>query len=265
MKSNNLSNSVELLKNIARTAAACSGLPALLLCALFFAPLSLANAAYAGVREDEAAAEIAAIIKRDITPEAVRVEIPDGGRSARIDCRGAKLSGIRVERLALDAALSGLPEKGAADYGSSLAQCVTSSKGEIVLLEDDVNAFFKDNSQLKGFKELHFDFAPKGYTATGKYEMDMAFIKLDVSLKAEGRLAVRRDGLYLDDTDIWVQGLKQPKSIADSVISKVNPLLLFSRIPFPVEFKEVSMTDREALLTGHPSAPNQPPRPGAAK
>ena len=80
----------------------------------------------------------------------------------------------------------------------------------------------------------------------------MVIIKINLDLKAKGRLGLKQDGVYLEDTVIYAEGIKQPENITELVTGRVNPLLPFSKIPFPVSFSSMTMKNGEALLTGEP-------------
>ncbi|MPN12355.1 hypothetical protein SDC9_159673 [bioreactor metagenome] len=129
---------------------------------------------------------------------------------------------------------------------------MTSSRGEIVLSERDVNDYFASGKSSGGFSELRFKFFPRGYHAEGKFEADLMIIKIKLDLRAEGKLGLRADGVYLEDTVIYAEGRKQPENITELVIGRVNPLLPFAKIPFPVSFSRMTMKNGEALLTGEP-------------
>ena len=77
-------------------------------------------------------------------------------------------------------------------------------------------------------------------------------IKIKLDLRAEGKLGLRADGVYLEDTVIYAEGRKQPENITELVTGRVNPLLPFAKIPFPVSFSRMTMKNGEALLTGEP-------------
>ena len=44
----------------------------------------------------------------------------------------------------------------------------------------------------------------------------------------------------------------QPQAITDQIIKRVNPLVEFKEIPFPVTFKIITMNETEAKMTGFP-------------
>lgn len=209
--------------------------------------------ACAGEREESAARDIGTLIKEELSPEKISVTTSPEGKRAFIECTGARLSGIRVEKLVLDAEFSELPQKTAgSSYPEALSKAVTASRGEIRLLESDVNDYFAKGNSPGGFRQIAFDFTPAACNATGKYEMQLMFFSMEVDLRAKGRLEAKKDGLYLVDTELWAQGLKQPDKIVKEVTGRVNPILNFSKLPFPVELKKAEMTDKEAILTGYP-------------
>ncbi|MEA5033907.1 DUF2993 domain-containing protein [Cloacibacillus evryensis] len=222
-----------------------------LLCALALTVLPAAHS-FAGEREAAAAAAIGALVRGELSPERIEVTVANDGKRAWIECAGAVISGIRIESMKLDAELAELPDDVLSGDGTALSRRITSSRGEIVLSERDVNDYFASGKSSGGFSELRFKFFPRGYHAEGKFETDLMIIKIKLDLRAEGKLGLRADGVYLEDTVIYAEGRKQPENITELVIGRVNPLLPFAKIPFPVSFSRMTMKNGEALLTGEP-------------
>lgn len=226
-----------------------------LICAIL---ISLqAGAAWAGEAELAAASNIGGMIRDQLSPESIEVTVAEGGRDAWVECTGAVMSGIRTESLKLRAALKSMPDKKTASSGTALADLITSSKGEMVLTAADVNRYFASAQEIRGFTGLNFKFSPSGYTAKGNYELNALFMKINLKLEAKGRLGLRPDGIYLEETQLFAEGMKQPDSVTSAVVGRINPLLAFSRISFPVEFKTIKMTDSEAVLSGSPEKMTQ--------
>ena len=221
-----------------------------LICALAMAIIPAAQS-FAGEREMAAAREIGSLLREELSPERVEVIVADDGKRAWIECAGAVISGIRIESMKLDAELAELPAN-IQDGDMELSHRITSSRGEIVLRERDVNDYFASGKSTGGFSELRFKFSPQGYSAEGKFEADVVIIKINLDLKAKGRLGLKQDGVYLEDTVIYAEGIKQPENITELVTGRVNPLLPFAKIPFPVSFSIMTMKNGEALLTGEP-------------
>ncbi len=222
-----------------------------LICALALALIPAAQS-FAGEREAEAAREIGNLVRAELTPERVEVTVAEGGKKAWIECAGAQISGIRIESMKLEAELAALPEKIQSGDGTELSRRITSSRGEIALRERDVNDYFASGKSTGGFSALRFKFSPQGYRAEGKFEADIMIMKINLDLKADGRLGLRPDGVYLENTAIYAEGMKQSESVTELVTGRINPLLPFSKIPFPVSFSRITMSDGEALLTGGP-------------
>lgn len=222
-----------------------------IICALALALIPAAQS-LAGKREAAAAREIGNLVRTELTPERAEVTVADGGKKAWIECTGACISGIRIESMKLEAELAALPDKIQSSDGIELSRCITSSRGEIALRERDVNDYFASGNSAGGFSELSFKFSPRGYHAEGKFEADIKIIKINLDLKADGGLGLKADGVYLENTAIYAEGMKQPESITKLVINRINPLLPFSKIPFPVSFSRITMSDGKALLTGDP-------------
>ena len=223
---------------------------AVIICAVMLA--LRAGAAIAGEAELAAASDIGNMLRSELSPESLEVTVSDGAGEAWVQCTGAVMSGIRTESLKIRAELKKLPDKKTASDGTALANLISSSKGELIMRADDVNRYFNSAPDVKGFNGLNFRFSPAGYTAKGMYDMDAIFMKVKINLEAKGRLGLRPDGVYLEDTQLFAEGIKPPESVTSAVMQKINPLLAFSRISFPVEFKTLKMTDTEIILSGSP-------------
>ncbi|MDR3321184.1 MAG: DUF2993 domain-containing protein [Synergistaceae bacterium] len=211
------------------------------LCALVCGP------AWAEVSDEKMASHIATLLGGKFTPESLEVTVNQS--CAYAEMRGVVLSGIRIDTMRLDALLTN--DNGA--LGSdvdSLASLIGYSKGEIVLLERDVNNYFANNN-TKGFSNLVFNFTPKGFRADGIFSADFLFT-LRVRLAAEGVLGLRSEGLYLEDVSIYVEKIKQPSALTNQIVNRVNPLLKWSDIPFKVEFRTVTIDDEATRMTGGP-------------
>lgn len=194
----------------------------------------------------EMAEDITQLLAKKFNPESVNVIVL--GSHAYAEMKGAVISRIRVDTIRLDALLNSTP-KVTGDV-KDLAQYIALSKGELVLLEKDVNDYFAKNEK-KGFKNLKFDFIPEGFTAAGLYSGTF-IININIRLNAKGTLALRPEGIDLDKVSIYVEGVKQPSALTNHIVNKINPLLEFKEIPFPVTFKKITISDTKALLTGFP-------------
>lgn len=213
---------------------------------VFSAPLAADEA------EKNAAAGIGMLLSRDLAPESVEVTAADGGKTAWIIVKGTRIAGVRIDEMKLLARLKSAPKNAAAAGKRALAELVESSVGEIVLQEKDVNDYYKNGAATSGFSGLTFDFRPQGFKAEGDFELQL-LMNMKLHLAAEGRLGVRQDGLCLEDVVIYAAGLRQPDGLARYITDKINPLLPFSSIPFPVTLTRVTMTDAAAVVTGGPT------------
>ena len=220
----------------------------LLLCSLL-APLPEAEA---GPDPKALAEEIARELGKKFRPD--QLTVTTDGSTAYVEARGAWIDKIRIDSLRLEATLKPerTPVSGDAD---ALAGLIASSVGELTLLEKDVNGYFAKNEE-SGFTGLHFDFTPSGFQAKGVYSATFLFT-FRIRLAATGVLALRPEGIILDQVAMFVEGLKQPDSFTARVVSSVNPLLEFRDIPFPVTFKRLTMTEAEVTLTGGPKRLDQ--------
>ena len=192
------------------------------------------------------AREIGELLAAKFTPQSLRVTAQ--GNRAYAVMAGARLGGIRIEEMRLDARLRGAPSAQGGDL-DRLASLIEQSRGEITLLERDVNDYYKSGADTSGFSELAFDFKPSGFQAKGIFSAQM-LMNLKLNLAAAGNLALRSDGVYIDGVSIFAEGMKQPDMIVNLITDKINPLLPFKDIPFPVSFTKIQMTDKAVVLTG---------------
>ena len=219
--------------------------------ALTAAAVMIAGEASAGTTEADAARKIGEALRNEFSPDSVSVTVSNDGKRAWAECAGAVISGIKIKEIKLDAAIDPEAMK-SAETGEEIISCIESSKGEITLAERDVNEYFASCEAASGFSGLAFDFTPKGYKAKGRFEAELLVLKLDLDLKAEGKLGLKSDGVYLEDTVIYAEGARQSDTITELVTDRVNPLLSFSEIPFPVEFSRIRMTNDAVTMSGNP-------------
>lgn len=213
------------------------------LCAVSFSP----GQSLAFPSDAEMANHIADLLGEKFSPESVSVTVRDS--RAYAEMHGAVLSRIRIDTMRLDALIT-RNEAAVSDDVKSLASLIGYSKGEIVLLERDVNAYF-DNNDTRGFSNLTFDFKPDGFRADGIFSAAFIFT-IRIRLTATGVLALGSDGVYLDGVEIFVENMRQPEVLTKQVLSRVNPLIKWDGIPFKVVFKTVTMDGDMALMTGYP-------------
>ena len=205
-----------------------------------------AHAALQNALPETIGKNIAAVFR----PESAAVTVK--GQTAWIEINGGIIDGIRIEKMKLLAILQDVSTPdGSTDSTSYLAQMIKSSKGEVVLAEKDVNDYFNKNENPEGFSDLRFDFKREGFTASGKFRTRI-IIDIELPISAKGVLGLRNDGVYLENTVIKVEGMSQPEVLTNMILSKLNPLLEFKDIPFPVTFKKINMTEKAAIMTGEP-------------
>jgi hypothetical protein len=203
--------------------------------------------ALAAASDAEMARHITSLLGAKFQPESLTVTVRES--HAYAEMKGAIMGGIRIDTMKLDALLTNR-EKELSDDVASLSSLIGYSRGELILLEKDVNAYF-NNNDTKGFSKLTFDFTPKGFSARGLFSADFIF-KLRIRLAAFGVLGLSHDGVNLENVEIYVEKIKQPELLTEQIVSRVNPLLEWSDIPFKVEFKTVIMDDNSARMTGNP-------------
>lgn len=217
------------------------------LCVLFCSFTAGAEAA----GEAQKAREMGQRLVELFTPESISVTISAGGGFAWVEAKGAVIDKIRVEDLKLRAMIKNDGEKFDMNDKDALAKQILMSRGELTLLEKDVNKLFSGDIETKGFSNLVFDFKPDGFTAQGVFTAQFLFT-IRIRLRAQGHLALQPDGIYIEDVRIYTEGVQTPDGLVKMVTDRINPLLSFAKIPFPTEFKTVTMTDNAAILTGNP-------------
>lgn len=220
------------------------------LAALCVLSLSLTAGAEAS-GESRKAREMGQRLVELFTPESISVTISDGGGFAWVEAKGAVIDKIRVEDLKLRAMIKNDGEKFDMNDKDALAKQILMSRGELTLLEKDVNKLFSGDIETKGFSNLVFDFKPKGFTAQGVFTTQLLFT-IKIRLRAQGNLALQPNGIYVENVKIYTEGVPTPDGLVKMVTDRINPLLSFDKIPFPTEFKTVVMTDNAAILTGNP-------------
>ncbi|WP_172634041.1 LmeA family phospholipid-binding protein [Thermanaerovibrio velox] len=170
------------------------------------------------------------------SPEEASVTV--NGQRAFVTVKGLSLDGVRVERIRLDAKID--------PSAKDLSSMVLFSRGELLLLEKDINSYFAKNEE-SGFRDLRFRLTPSGFEAQGIYSAKFIF-NITVRLKANGVLALKPDGIYLDQVGFFVEGRRQPEFFTNEVLRSLNPILSTSDLPFPVLFKQVQMGDGYVAL-----------------
>ena len=131
-------------------------LPLILMLALVLSP----SGASAGEHEKEIAKEIGNQLITLFHPDAVKVVISNGGSFAWAETKGAVIEGIRIDTMKLRAMLKEVPKSVDSNDKYMLANLIMMSEGEAVLLEKDVNDYFRKGVDTKGFTNLNFDFTP---------------------------------------------------------------------------------------------------------
>lgn len=214
----------------------------------FFFFLSLFSAQIEAAQRDqkfatEVGEQLYGILKQ---PDSLKVIV--NGEDLWIEAKGANIDGVRIENISIRAKL----KKGIDSYDKeNPANLIESSEGELVLLEADVNNYFAKEGAIKGFSELIFDFNGKGFNAEGKYAAEFLF-NLTVPLSASGKLGIENDAVYLKETILSIQGISATETISQLIVDKLNPLLSFKKIPFPITFDKIIMSDISAKMTANP-------------
>jgi len=195
----------------------------------------------------EMAVTLAEKLGAEFEPESMSVRVL--GSRGFAEARGIFLSGVRVDRLSLEAMLTGseVPE---GDDIYSLANIIGYSWGEIELLASDINAYF-DVNETRGFSDLTVRFSPDGFYVETIFVKSMLFT-FRIRLSATGRFGLRPDGVYIEDAAVYIERVRQPGMLVNEILDRANPLIEWSDIPFRVTFKSISMTEKSATMTGNP-------------
>ena len=217
---------------------------ALLAAAAFAAP------SYARTKEDMTAAVIGEKLKEELSPEKIEVHVAKGCQKAWVMCRGSKLSGLRVELMELSALLSGPLDTG--ENLETLAEMISESFGKMILKESDINKYFAEGHGASGFSDMRFRFKDDRYTASGRFESDLVFTTIELDINARGSLVLKTDGIYLDGTEISVEGKTVHDRLVSLITDSINPLLSFEKIPFPIRFSSVRIPAGSILIDGSP-------------
>lgn len=195
--------------------------------------------------------ELGEMLIEHFSPESVTVTISDGGNFTWVEAKGAIIDKMRVDDLKLRAMIKTINGSVRSGDKYDLAKMILMSQGELTLLESDVNALFKGDDDVSGFSDLSFSFLPNGFTANGIFTAQF-LLTIRIRLRAEGVLALRSDGIYIEKIKIFTEGVQTPDGLVKMVSDRINPLLSFEKLPFPVEFKEIRMGNKAAVLTGFP-------------
>jgi hypothetical protein len=218
--------------------------------AAFFVSSLLLSPAACEVVSDRAMAEtLARMLGDKFKPDSLEVTVD--GSHAYAEARGFTLSGVRIAMLRLEAILNGSGPPEAGGDIKTLASLIGYSWGEITLRDEDINAYFSAN-ETRGFADLAVGFTPDGFKAEGIFTTRLIFT-LRIRLRATGNFVLRRDGVYIDNAGIYVEGMKQPEFLTDQVMERANPLIEWDDIPFKVVFREINMDWDTATMTGYPS------------
>ena len=211
---------------------------------LFFLP---GSGICEALSDSDMALKLAGKLGAEFAPESMFVRV-DGIR-AFAEARGIYLSGVRIDRLQIEAILtdSDVPEGG--DVGS-LASIIGYSWGEVELLASDINDYFSAH-ETRGFSGLAVRFNPGGFAAEGVFTKSLLFT-FRIKLAATGKLGLRPDGVYIEEPAIYVENLRQPGFLVSEIMERANPLIKWSDIPFKVVFRDINVTDHSAVMTGGP-------------
>lgn len=179
-------------------------------------------------------------------PESLKVIVNNG--EVWVTAHGSDMDGVRADIIKIRAKL----KKGVLVYNKEYpSDSIESSEGEIVLLEKDINNYFSKEANTKGFSNLKFDFTSNGFSANGNYTADF-LLNFVVQLSAFGKLGLEKDGVYLKETVLSLQGINASDTISQLIVNKLNPLLSFSKIPFPIAFNKIIMDTVSATMTANP-------------
>lgn len=207
--------------------------------------------AEAGYADSKRAAEMGGMLVELFSPESIEVTISEGGSFAWVEAQGAVIDKMRVDNLKLRAMIKNIKEPIDRKDSHNLAKLILMSNGELTLLEKDVNKLFSGDIETKGFSNLVFDFQPTGFKAEGLFTAKF-IVAIRIRLRAVGVLKLHDDGIYVENIEIFTEGVKSPEGLVRMVADRINPLLAFDKIPFPVAFNKLTMMNGAVVLTGNP-------------
>ncbi|MDR0654452.1 MAG: hypothetical protein LBG12_14265, partial [Synergistaceae bacterium] len=199
-----------------------------------------------GLTDFEMATALAEKLGGEFNPESLSVKVL--GNRAYAEAGGVFLSGVRVDKLKIEAMLisSEIPD---GDAGS-LTSIIGYSWGEVTLLAGDVNDYFREN-ESRGFSDLKVEFSPDGFKASGVFTTSLLFT-FRIMISASGKFGLRQDGVYIEDAMVYIQNVRQPGFLVKEVMERANPLLEWREIPFRVVFKTIAMTEHSVTMSGAP-------------
>jgi hypothetical protein len=58
--------------------------------------------------------------------------------------------------------------------------------------------------------------------------------------------------VYIENPAIYIERVRQPGFLVNEILERANPLIRWSDIPFRVMFREITMTEHSAIMTGGP-------------
>ena len=195
----------------------------------------------------EMAVTLAKKLGEEFKPESVSVRVL--GSRGFAEARGVYVSGVRIDRLSMEAVLTGSEVPEGEDI-HSLASLIGYSWGEIEMLSSDINEYFKSN-EIKGFSNLVVRFSPDGFYLETLFVKSMLFT-FRIRLSGTGRFGFRPDGVYIEDPAIYIERVRQPGFLVNEIMERVNPLIEWSDFPFRVVFKNIAMTEHSVIMTGGP-------------
>ena len=197
--------------------------------------------------DSEMAQTLAEKLGAEFLPESLSVRVL--GSRGFAEARGIFISGVRVDRLSLEAILtsSNIPEDG--DI-FSLANIIDYSWGEVEFLAADINDYFKVNEE-RGFSNLVVSFSPGGFYVETIFSASFLF-RFRIRLSATGTFGLRPDGVYIENPVVYIERIRQPGMFVNEVLQRANPLLEWSEIPFRIVFREITMTEHSAVMSGNP-------------
>jgi hypothetical protein len=218
----------------------------MIIAAAVFLPATFVPSECLGLTDLEMASALAEKLGDEFSPESLSVKAL--GNRAYVEAGGVSLSGVRVDTLKIEAMLtsSEVPEGDA----ESLASIISYSWGEVTLLASDVNDYFREN-ESRGFSNLKVVFSPDGFRVSGVFTTSLLFT-FRIMLSASGKFGLRPDGVYIEDAAVYIQNVRQPGFLVKEVMSRANPLLEWSEIPFRIVFRNIAMTERSATMSGAP-------------
>jgi len=182
--------------------------------------------------------------------------LEDGVRFERffLEARGIRIDGMRIEELTA-AALGAVFNREEEWRKTAEMRSAELATLRMRVLEKDVNDFFLlkyPPGRRSGWLFIRFDLKDGWIRGEGLYKFSGLPFRTHVVL--EGKLeVVRGRKVYVSDYTMRVDGLEIPRSRAEPVVNRIQPLLDLDKLAFPGRLSRVEVREDSLLVETSPS------------